>query len=343
MTNSSVAISVADQSRAAEARRLASGLATEAGFDEGDIGKVALIVTEAATNLFKHATEGQLILQSLCSGNASGLEIMAVDRGPGIANVHECLRDGYSTAGSPGTGLGAISRLSSTFDIYSAPGKGTTMFSEIRKTPSGGAPSISSPASRVRVGCVSIPKPGENVNGDNWAAEETAAGGDFVVVDGLGHGPDAARASNEAVRVFRELHGRPLAEILEAIHSALRPTRGAAIALAHADADEGVVRYMGVGNISGVICSGDNSRQMVSYNGIAGHQILKMHEFVYPWPQDSVIVLHSDGLTSHWSFEPYPGLMLRHPSLIGSVLYRDFCRGRDDVTVLVIGRMEPRA
>src|SRR5437879_4260513 len=162
LTGSSVAASVTDTSRAAEARRLALGLATEAGFDEGDIGKVALIVTEAATNLFKHATEGQLIVQPLCSGNASGLEIMAVDRGPGIANVHECLRDGYSTSGSPGTGLGAISRLSSTFDIYSAPGRGTTLFSEIRKTPGAGEPSVSAPASRVRMGCVSIAKPGED-------------------------------------------------------------------------------------------------------------------------------------------------------------------------------------
>ncbi|PYT21552.1 MAG: hypothetical protein DMG57_38310 [Acidobacteria bacterium] len=208
------------------------------------MGKVALIVTETATNLFKHAAEGQLIVRPLCSGNESGLEIMTVDRDPGIGHVHECLRDGYSTAGSPGTGLGAISRLSSTFDIYSAPGKGTTLFSEIRKAPGACESSLSAPASPMRVGCfsISIAKPGEDVNGDNWATEKNRCWGGFRRRGRRGEWPGRRAGIERGSAGFWRTSWTAACGNSRAIHSGLRPTRGAAIALAHANADEGVVR-----------------------------------------------------------------------------------------------------
>jgi hypothetical protein len=122
--------------------------------------------------------------------------------------------------------------------------------------------------------------------------------------------------------------------MIEVIHTRLRSTRGAALAVAEVDRDRQLVRFSGVGNIAGTILSAEGSRRMASHNGTVGHEVRKIQEFNYPWPQNAVLVLHSDGLATHWNLDSYAGLALRHPSLIAGVLYRDFSRRRDDVTVV---------
>ena len=334
--SSSFTFSITDTSRVAEARRRAVTVAAGLGFDDGDVGRVALVVTEAATNLFKHGRNGELMIRS-ADDPGDGIEILALDRGPGFANLGDCMRDGYSTAGSPGTGLGAIERASSAFDIHSVPGRGTVLVSEIRPTQT---PGTSNHHHRLEVSGVSVPKPGEDISGDGWAIEHFPLRTVFLMADGLGHGPDAARAAAEAVRVFRQTRELAITEIVRAIHDGLRPTRGAAVAVLEADLEQRVVRFSGVGNISGALYWDAGMRQMVSHHGIAGHQVAKVQEFSYPWPDGALIVMHSDGLISHWNFSPYPGLTARHPGLIAGVLYRDFSRGRDDVTVVIAKEAE---
>ena len=104
--------------------------------------------------------------------------------------------------------------------------------------------------------------------------------------------------------------------------------------VAEIDLVQNCVRYAGVGNISGVIVSNGSSRHLVSTNGTVGHDVRKVQEFSYPFPDNALLVLHSDGLTSHWNMDAYPGLIVKPPSLIAGVLYRDFQRGNDDVTVV---------
>src|SRR5215510_9892301 len=130
---------IREMSGVAEARREVTGLARAVGFSEIEIGRVAIVVTEAATNLVKHTPQGQLLARAFDRDGVAVIEALALDQGPGIANVSESLRDGYSTAGSPGTGLGAIKRLSDEFDIYSAPGKGVALVAQLwsRKQPAG--------------------------------------------------------------------------------------------------------------------------------------------------------------------------------------------------------------
>src|SRR5436309_3144918 len=94
--------SLVDQTKLVTA---ATELAGRLGFSRTGAGNVAVVVTEAATNLVKHATAGEILLYALQCGQIGGIEALALDRGPGIANVAKCLRDGYSTTGSPGTGL----------------------------------------------------------------------------------------------------------------------------------------------------------------------------------------------------------------------------------------------
>jgi anti-sigma regulatory factor (Ser/Thr protein kinase) len=316
-----------DEAMTAEARRKATTLATRHGLSETEAGKVALVVTEAATNLVKHAGGGEILVGP--AADEAGVEVLSLDRGPGMANPSACMRDGYSTAGSAGTGLGAMSRLATRFDIHSSPGAGTALVAAV-------APRGPQPVAACEVGGVAVPAPGETVCGDAWAAASVVDGVKIAVVDGLGHGELASAAAAAGIAAFQATVARPVAEIVEAMHGALRSTRGAALAVAAIDTRRAIVTFCGIGNIAGVIVGDGHPRSTVSHGGIAGHRVVKIQTFTYPWPAGGLLVLHSDGITSHWSLDAYPGLRLRDPALVAGVLYRDFVRGRDDATVVVV-------
>jgi anti-sigma regulatory factor (Ser/Thr protein kinase) len=320
------ALRISESSQVGEARREAQHAAERLGCDESAASNIAIAVTEAATNILKHAGGGELILRSLGKEEGEGLEVLALDRGPGMSSVKQCFTDGYSTGGGAGTGLGAMSRLASSFDIYSQPERGTALLLRFGKT---------APPGRLQIGAVSVPKPGEEFNGDTWAVVHGERSELILLADGLGHGEDAEEASEAALKPFGRGNGREPAAILEEIHQALRPTRGAAAAVARLDLWKETLHFAGLGNIGGTVLSGGTSRSLVSMAGIAGHQARKVQEFTYPCPPGSLVVLHSDGLSTHFRLDSYPGLRERHAALIAGVLYRDFARGNDDVTVLV--------
>jgi len=324
-----IALSVVESSQVGEARRAMAALASKLSFDPTACGRAALIVTESATNLYKHGREGRLVLQPHCRGGVAHIDVLALDKGPGIADLNRCFRDGFSTAGTPGTGLGAIQRQASLIDIYSRVPGGTALLARLW-------PDSAPPDGRFKVGSVCIPQTGEEVCGDSWTIAEKGRNALVVVADGLGHGLFATEASRAAVRVLHENVGLAPAALLETMHHALRGTRGAAVAVAEVDRDNEILRYAGVGNIAGVVLSGGVSRSLVSHNGTVGHEARKFQEYTCPFPCGAVLVMHSDGLSSRWSLENYPGLLARDPSLIAGVLYRDAQRGRDDATVVVL-------
>lgn len=330
----SIALPILEPSQAGEARRVAIALANRLGFNETEQGKVGIVVTEIANNLVRHTKEGLLLLHTLEQNRISGIEVLALDRGPGISNISECLRDGFSTKDTPGNGLGAISRLSHLFDIYSVPTLGTALLTHLWAIP------LPLSQEKFKLGAVCLPKPGESVSGDTWARERDGCRTLLLVVDGLGHGPLAAQAASEAVRVFRDNYHRSPGAIVEQAHAALRSTRGAALAIAEIDREQESVRFAGVGNIAGSVLWPAGGYSMVSHNGTVGHEVRKIQEFTYPWHQGGLLVMHSDGLGTQWRLERYAGLTAKHPSLIAGVLYRDFNRGRDDVTVLVAKEVE---
>jgi anti-sigma regulatory factor (Ser/Thr protein kinase) len=334
----STVVAVTEASQVGEARRMAASVARRVRLGDTEAGRLAIIVTEAATNLVKHAGGGEIVVRGLGHGESErpGVEVLALDRGPGIPNVAASLRDGHSTAGTTGTGLGAIRRQASMFDLYSVPGGGTALLARVVA-----ARGPAEPPSPFAYGAVCVPKPGELRCGDAWAICPRADGVAVLVSDGLGHGAGAAEASEAAVAVFRKLTALRPAGALEIIHTALRPTRGAAVALTEIDLARGLVRFAGLGNIAGAIVTGATVRRMVSHNGTAGHEARRITEFTYPWGDGAVLVEHSDGLVTHWDVSRYPGLLERHPGLVAGVLYRDFQRRRDDVTVLVARARDP--
>ncbi len=323
------ALTIEESSQVPAARRVATRLAEDLGFDDAGIGNVALVVTEIGTNILKHGGGGQILLLALHEDGVDGLDVIGLDRGQGMGDVEACLRDGYSTAGSPGTGLGAIRRLSSVFDIYTVPRHGAALVARLwSRRPIPQAPGL-------MIGVAAAALAGETVSGDGWAVEQMPARAVLLLVDGLGHGVLAAEAAREAVRLFHGNAARAPAEIVQALHDGLRATRGAAVAVTEICAERGLIRFCGVGNIAATVVTPTGRRQFVSHNGIVGHGVRKIAEFSYPWAKDSVLIAHTDGLGSHWDVAGYPSLLDRSPSLVAGVLYRDFNRGRDDVTVMV--------
>jgi anti-sigma regulatory factor (Ser/Thr protein kinase) len=314
-----------------EARRLVTAICRRLGFTETRTAEAAIVVTELATNLVKHTggAGGDLVLCPMAVADEVGLEILCWDKGPGFANIAESLRDGCSTTGTLGIGLGAIRRLSSEFDLYTALGQGVVVLSRLWRN----ALPVTLPV--LTVGAVCLPVHGEHECGDAWAMKQSRDTTLLMVADGLGHGPDAAIAANRAVAIFQKQEGRGPAELLEIIHAALRGSRGAAVAVAEVVPSRRSVRFAGVGNISGLIIAGETGRNMLSHDGTAGVSIRKIQEFTYDWPEGGLLVLHSDGVATKWSLPNYPGLVRKDSALIAAVLFRDFERQRDDSTLLV--------
>jgi len=109
------------------ARQKGRALATEIGFAAGDATLIATAISELARNIVSYAGKGQITLKMVNSTSRQGLSIVASDDGPGIPDVRQALRDGFSTSGSLGMGLPGVRRLMDEFEIISQPGRGTTV------------------------------------------------------------------------------------------------------------------------------------------------------------------------------------------------------------------------
>jgi anti-sigma regulatory factor (Ser/Thr protein kinase) len=321
---------VEELSQVGACRRAAQRLAEAHEFDETLVGRIGIIATEMTNNLIKHAKRGELLIQALRDGSSVSIELVTIDRGPGM-QVDLCMRDGYSTAGTPGTGLGAISRMSTMFDVYSH-GQGTVAVARVDnrdKTQGPVSPNFD-------FGAISVAITGEIECGDVWRIASHGGVIAILVGDGLGHGPLAATAARAAAVAFEQRPFDPPAESMQQLHRALAGSRGAAAACALLHPD-GKIVYAGVGNISGSVVSTERSRGMVSHNGILGVQLVRKQQFEYACAAGERVVMHSDGVSGRWSLGAYPGLLARHAAVIAGIIYRDHARPRDDATVIVSG------
>lgn len=357
------------------ARGAAASLARRIGLGDQRASEVALAVSEAATNLRRHAHDGALLLRVVRTERSAAVEFVCVDNGPGIADVDAVLRDGVSTGGTLGIGLGTVRRLADAFDLYSQPGHGTVLAarfwpreSVLRRRPdeepeqgpddpswkraeaepgqaasagTGGEPVVTVPVSGI-----TRPITGEQVCGDAWAARalpdadvDAPPAVLAMLCDGLGHGPAAARASELAVAAFRATDAAGVGEptqVLAQVHRALGGTRGAAVSVVRVDPAARCVVFAGVGNVSGHVVAPGLRRGLVSVPGIVGHQMRTLRAFEAELPPGAAVVLHTDGLTDRWSLDALPGLLSHAPAVVAAVLLREAGVRRDDAGVVVV-------
>lgn len=352
------------------ARGAAASLARRIGLAGHRASEVALAVTEAATNLQRHATDGALLLRVLRDEDAAGVEFVMVDTGPGMADVTDALTDGTSTAGTLGIGLGTVARLADRFDIHSVPGRGTVMAAQFWARAAG---SLTADAIRRGPGAVvsGITRPisGETVCGDAWSARVDpgheplprtfppslpAAGPGsarttrpsagpgtepallVMLCDGLGHGPLAALASEAAVKAFQGSTARRPEDLLREVHRALRGTRGGAVAIARIEPAHGRLSFCGIGNVSGFLVGPESRSGLLSAPGIVGHQMRSLRTFEVPLPPGGALVMHSDGLTERWTTDTLPGLLRHTPAVMAGQLLREAAVRRDDAGIVVV-------
>jgi anti-sigma regulatory factor (Ser/Thr protein kinase) len=322
---------ISEQSEILQMRREAEALAKRLGYSPEDRGRLAIVATELATNLLKHAGHGEILLGLSENASLPCVELIALDQGPGMVDVEACLVDGYSTAGSQGTGLGAAKRQATSFDIYSGLNLGAAIY--VRVCPS---KAEFRPRDSIPWAVLGRAMPGEELCGDGFAVRTEADEFFAMVADGLGHGAFAAQASEQAVRIFDKSSTADPDTLLEDLHLGLRATRGAAISVAKIEQSRGLVTFSGIGNVAGALIVAGGVKRMVSRNGTVGAVARQIMGFQYPFKGDALVILHSDGLASNWSLDKYPGLAQREPALIAAVLYRDFGRLRDDALILVV-------
>jgi serine phosphatase RsbU (regulator of sigma subunit) len=227
--------------------------------------------------------------------------------------------------------------LASSFHIYSVSGVGTALMIRLWANNKSDMPNI------LDIEVISTPKPPEKLNGDAWSIVYYLQKVFFLVADGLGHGPEAAQASQKAVETFDSVSARSPAEYIEAIHTSLQGTRGAAVAVVEVDLIEQQVRFAGVGNINTVLVSSSKNQSMLSQPGIVGQQIRSLQELVYTWKEmaNPLLIIHTDGMERRWDLDDYPGLAPMPLSLIAGVLLTKHMRGYDDIAVLVSRLRQP--
>jgi anti-sigma regulatory factor (Ser/Thr protein kinase) len=318
-------IRVEDASAVGACRSAAATMGAKVGLPAGRADQLALAVTEAASNLHKHAVGGSMLIRVCRDRGSPGVEMVTIDAGPGVRDAGAAMRDGHSTAGSLGIGLGAIRRLADDCELYSATGHPTVLMARFWPEPQ------SRPFE-----CAGVIRPiaGESECGDAFAVTRTGSVLTGVLCDGLGHGPLAARAADEAMRAVLEEPGSDPAILLERVHRRLNATRGGAVGIVQLTGRS--VRFAGLGNVAGWIVTDEGRSGLVSVPGIAGHQARSIRAFDYELPAGGVIVLHSDGLTSKWDVRALPRLMARDPLVIAAALLAAAGVHRDDAGILVL-------
>ncbi|MDI1463264.1 SpoIIE family protein phosphatase [Catellatospora sp. KI3] len=315
-----------DLSAVGSVRRFATDLAVAVDFDEQKVNDFAIIVSELATNLVKHAQDGALLVRPVRGDETVGVEVISIDTAPGMADLAAMHVDGRSTVGTLGIGLGAVTRLADRSEGFSLPGRGSVLCAQLWHEP---------PPPKPWAEGLTRPLTGETVSGDAYAVRTVAGRRQVMVSDGLGHGPLAAAASQAALQLFHTAPDEPLPRLLERLHRGLSHTRGAAVALAEIDPDAHVVRVCGLGNIAASLVTGEQRRNLISMPGITGHGKANIRQFEHPIEDHSLLVMHSDGVTDKWTLHPYPGLPARSPLLIAATVLRDAGVRRDDACVLV--------
>lgn len=318
-----VIVRVQEPPQVAEARRRASEAGRKQNLDAESLGRLEIVTTELATNMLAHAKGGEIVITT---PREQSIEVIAIDTGPGISDLALSFQDGFSSGRTPGLGLGAIRRQSQRVSVFAPPGKGMVISALVQPA---------SVASLPGIAVICVPVRGESVSGDTWAHAGDSGRELFMIADGLGHGEQAAEASQMAERIFQSALGESPDEIVRRMHNGMKATRGAAVMIVSLDREKRVARWCGVGNISSSLHRPGACRGMVSENGIVGHQTPRFRVQEAPWSPVDVLIMHSDGLSSRWQMENYDGLLPLSSATIAGVLYRDQSRASDDRTILV--------
>ncbi len=319
---------------AAAAHHAAREMAVQIGFGVKESEEIAIAVSELASNQFTHARGGTIVIEPL-AGDRPGIQVEAVDAGPGIPNIEQALADGFSTAGGLGLGLGAVNRLMEVFDIVSQPGQGTQIRCQRWLHP---VAQNSSP-SPLDIGVATRPHLGMGVNGDAFVIKRWGEQALVGVIDGLGHGPLAYQAA-ETARQYVESHADlPLGSLFSGTARACLATRGVVMALAHFEQDPfASIRFSfaSIGNIEVRLLGSPEPAYFRLRRGVVGTNTPNVIVTEHHWSKDCILILHSDGLKTHWQPADFPYITASAAGEAAQKLLVSLAKEDDDATVVVV-------
>ena len=306
-------------------------IATKGGINAARINELDLIVAEMTSNLFKYSDDGELLMGVFANGGSPYVELISIDNGPGMINPTKMMQDGISTTNTLGHGLGSMKRLSDTFELYSQIGWGTIVLSRVYSDPE-----EVNTKSDVIMRPIVVFKPGEKTSGDGFTYKKTDKYLKMMLADGLGHGPEANKAINEAANAFKIFPDYSPAETIRYIHNNIKKTRGAVINIIGYDYASKVWTSAGVGNIAARFFGPVNLKNHMSYNGIVGHNIPNtINDQEYSVEEYNQVMLCSDGIKTRIEMARYPMMYKYDLTILAAAIYKDHARRNDDMSVVI--------
>lgn len=179
------------------------------------------------------------------------------------------------------------------------------------------------------------PYPGESANGDAWQLDGADGCYRLALVDGLGHGPEAAVAAHAALATLAAHPALGPADSVRACHQALTGTRGAVISVVCLDLLAGVLRFAGIGNVEVQLWQRGRVEHLMADRGIVGAVMRTMREVSYPLDTDWVLVLHTDGIRGRFDLAALPAFQQRNMANLATGILTEWWRSQDDATVVV--------
>jgi anti-sigma regulatory factor (Ser/Thr protein kinase) len=307
----------------------ARAVAVQLGFSSEECSAIALAVRELAANILRHAGSGAVAISG-CEGTFT---IEARDNGPGMADGEAAQRDGYSTVGSLGYGLGLVNRSMDDLRVESDH-MGTTVTARRTLRPAlrtdGG--------DLLDVGVATVPLFGQVENGDDYIDVHWGTYRLVGVIDGIGHGPLAHMAAR-AARTYVEHHfDQPLDAIFRGADVECRGSRGVVMALARLDWERWQLEFASLGNIETRVLHDGAAHNLIARRGIVGMMAPPPPVSRHDWQPDATLIVHSDGVPSHWGVGVFDDVRDTSASVLAHAILARLRRETDDATVLVMKR-----
>ncbi len=308
--------------------------ANRIGMPKQCVNELEIIVRELVSNVLKHSRKrGHVIISHSTEGKNPDLVIDVVDQGPGFEDFEKALEDGYSSSGSLGAGLPTVLRFAEHVELVRSGPNG----SHIRVHKS----MISKRKSENFWEFTLFIKPHmkETIAGDYGTFIHDRESITVVLADGLGHGPEAAVASQTAVEIAFTHSKLSLVEMIQIMHKKLMKLRGAAISLARINPNEKQIEWLGIGNVAGglVTKSHDKERRTLlftNYSGTVGVQLRAFQLIQYKYQTGDWLVLVSDGFRKGWvdNISKMANMDIRN---VGHKMIRKYTRPGDDASILI--------
>jgi anti-sigma regulatory factor (Ser/Thr protein kinase) len=327
LTGGEPPIAVVDEAAVSLVRQAVRARGLEIGMEQTRTESLVAAASELGHNQVKHARGGEMLVRTIERAGVRGVEVLAGDAGPGIADPIAALRGQVTGSGGLGLGLSAAHRLADELDVDVRWGSGTTI----------AARKFASPLPRSEVAVLARACQGEAVIGDDALFVRRGDGLLLAVADGLGHGESAHEASHLAIAALRGSSSTSPRELLEVCQEALARTRGAVIAVVFVADDGSELVHAGVGNIGCHLYCNRSSLRFASASGFVGRpgHRGRIREERAQLGGRHVVLMHSDGLPSRVDLSEEAALLREPPLVIAHRLIADHGRPDDDALVLV--------